>query len=192
MTWVFLSFVLLVVVLLALLGWSLRQSRGQPHPPVQLALGTDSLLHHAVHFPQIRQALSPADWDFLAARGTAKLARRASADRRRAAVEYLDALHRDLHGLLWLARVLAALSPEVAVRQEAERLWLAVRFECRYQMVRGMFLLGLRPQWHLQRITEMVGTLSARLDAAMAELGERALQALEPASGDERRGMNLV
>jgi hypothetical protein len=26
----------------------------------------------------------------------------------------------------------------------------------------------------------------------MAELGERALQALEPASGDERRGMNLV
>ncbi|MBZ5540284.1 MAG: hypothetical protein LAN61_07160 [Acidobacteriia bacterium] len=192
MTWTFLSFVLLVAALLALLGWSLRQSRGQPHPSVQLSLGADSLLHHAVHFPQIRQALSPADWAFLAARGTAKLARRATADRRRAAIEYLDALHRDLRGLLWLARVLAALSPEVAARQEAERLWLAVCFECRYQMVRGMFLLGLRPQWQLQRVTEMVGALSARLDAAMAEMGERALQALEPASGDERRGMNLV
>jgi len=192
MTWAFLSFVLLVAALLALLGWSFRQSRGQPHPPVQLAFGTDSLLQHAVHFPQIRQALSPADWAFLTARGTAKLARRATADRRRAAIEYLDALHRDLRGLLWLARVLAALSPQVAARQEAERLWLAVRFECRYQMVRGMFLLGLRPQWQLQRVTEMVGALSARLDAAMAEMGERALQALGPASGDERHGMNLV
>jgi hypothetical protein len=192
MTWTFLSFALIVAALLVLLGWSLRQSGGQSHPPVQLDLGTDSLLHHAVHLPQIRQALSPADWAFLAARGSAKLARRAAADRRRAAIEYLDALHRDLHGLLWLARVLAALSPEVAARQEAERLWLAVRFECRYQMVRGMFLLGFTPQRQLQRVTEVVGALSARLDAAMAEMGERAVQALESASGDERRGINLV
>jgi len=192
MSWTFLSFVLIVAALLVLLGWSLRQSSGQSHPPVRLAFGTDSVLHHAVHLPQIRQALSPADWAFLSARGSAKLARRAAVDRRRAAIEYLDALHRDLQGLLWLARVLAALSPEVAARQEAERLWLAVRFECRYQMVRGMVRLGLTPQRQLQRVTEMVGSLSARLDAAMAEMGERAVQALETASGDERRGINLV
>ncbi|MBZ5703006.1 MAG: hypothetical protein LAN84_14320 [Acidobacteriia bacterium] len=145
MTWALLSFVLLAAVLLALLGWSLRLSGGQSHPPVQLALGTDALLHHAIHFPQIRQALSPADGAFLAARGSAKLARRAAAERRRAALEYLDTLHQDLRGLLWLARVLAARSPEVAARQEGQRLWLAVRFECRYRLVRGMFLLGLTP-----------------------------------------------
>ncbi len=176
MTWTFLSFLFLVAGLLAVFCWSLLRATRSSLSSRRLAPGEHLSPLHVAHFPQIRQSLSKADLDFLAAQGSRRLARRARTERRRVALRYVAALHSDFRRLLQLARVLAALSPEVVAQQEAERIWLAVRFECRYRMVRAMLLLGSTPRHQLLRITQMTGTLSARLDSAMAEMGERAAQ----------------
>lgn len=174
MTWALFSFVFIVAALLALLLWSLRSSRA-PLPSANLILpGLAAALEHAGHFPQVRQCLSPDDLAFLSRRGSRGLARRARADRRRVTLEYLDALHKDFRELLQLARVLAVLSPQVTAQQEGERFSLAVRFEFRYQMTRAIVLTGGVPLSQLRTMTEMVGTFGARLEAAMARLGNEA------------------
>lgn len=174
MTWALFSFVFIVAALLALLVWSLRSSRA-PLPSANLIFPSlAAALQHSAHFPQVRQCLSPDDLAFLSRRGSQGLARRARADRRRVTLGYLDALHKDFHQLLQLARVLAALSPQVAAQQEGERFSLAVRFEFRYQMTRAVVLAGGTPLGQLRAMTQMVGTFGARLEAAMMRLGNEA------------------
>jgi hypothetical protein len=192
MMWALLSFVLLAGALLGLFSWSFyHTSRSSP---LQIPAAPDAApaLRHALHFPQVRQCFSASDLAYLTVRGSRGLAKRARAERHRVAARYVKALHNDFQNLFRLGRVLAAFSPEVATRQEAERFWLAARFECRYQVVRTMLLLGFSPVWQLQRMTQMVGTLSSWLDAAMAELGERAALAMEMASRGDRGRVNLV
>ena len=191
MTWALLSFVLFVAGLLALLGLSLRQPSKAAHSDPASDLSGGSLLRHAVYFPQVRQSLSEADLAFVASHGSEKLASRVRSERRRVALGYLRALQEDFRSLLNVGKVLAALSPEVAAEEESERFWLAVRFECGYQMTRAFLLLGGLPLSQLHRMTQMVGTLGARLEAAMVGLGEQAARAVEFASGAGVNGSRL-
>ena len=183
MSWTVLSFVVLVGLLLAILAWSLRESPEDSPARMKLVLGTGSPVHNALYYPQVRQAFSEEDLNYLQERGSPQLARRARAERRRVALEYVKAIHQDFRSLLQIARVLATLSPKVVAGQEAERFRLAVEFELRYHFVRLMLLAGISPQWQLLKIVQTVGTLSARLDAAILEMGERAGQALQETAG---------
>jgi len=175
------TFGALVAGLLTLLAWSLLHTSGRREPARLPPAALELAKCHIVHFPQIRQSFSAADFAYLAAYGFPALTRRVRSERRQVALAYVASLHEDFSRLLHLARVLASLSPQVGARHEAERFWLAARFEWRYQLVRALLRLGNSPQLQLQRITQMVGTLSAKLDAAILELGERASRALEPA-----------
>jgi hypothetical protein len=183
MTWTILSFVALVGLLLAVLAWSMRESPEDSPARMKLVLGTSSPLHNALYYPQVRRTFSKEDWKYLQERGSPKLARRARVERRRVALDYVKAIHQDFRSLLQIARVLAALSPKVVAGQEAERFRLAVEFELRYHVVRLLLLAGISPQWQLLKIVQTVGTLSARLDAAILEMGERASQALQETAG---------
>lgn len=192
MTWALLSFLILVAGLLALFAWSLYRAKGDsPANPAAWA-GEQPPRRHSLHFSQIRQSMSDEDILFLTSRGSRSLAKQARAERRRAVIYYVEGLHSDFRKLFHLGRTLASLSPEVAERQEAERVWLALRFEYRYQFVRAMLHLRASPVPQLERMTEIVGVLSRRLDAAMAEMGERAVLALETASTAERRRVDLT
>jgi hypothetical protein len=186
-TWAFLSFFFFIGGLLVLFAWSLYQPGKHSPSTLPAAAGDDSPRDHAPHFAQIRQSLSPEDIAFLLTRGSRVIARRAAVERRHTAIRYVEVLHEDFRSLFQMGRVLAALSPEIKGREEAERLWLALRFEGRYQLVRTMLRMRTSPVLQLERMTALVGVLSRRLDAMIAELGQRAALATEMASVADRR-----
>jgi hypothetical protein len=192
MAWLVPSFFVLAGVLVALFAWSLY--RPGKSTPVDLAAwtGEGDSHGHSGHISQLRQSLSGEDAAFLESRGLVQFAEKLRAERRLVAARYVEALHGDFRSIFQLGRTLAALSPEVAGGQEAERLWLALRFECRYQVVRTMLRLHASPGLQLERLAELTGILSRKLDAAMAELGERAVSAVEAISAAERRRVDLV
>ena len=147
---------------------------------------------HLSYLPLIRQAVAPADYEFLAKRASREVQRRVHRERAGVALAYLAAVREDFERLLRMARVIAVLSPEVAAVQEFERLRLTVKFAWRYHMLRWKLLAGLAPTAQLDRLSDLVSGLSVRMEAAMKELGERAAVAVELASSMNRRGLDVV
>jgi hypothetical protein len=184
-------FVIPVIILLLLLGWALYGSRGRVEKSLD-SLILENLSRRHVHFlPQIQQALSPQDYSFLASRGSHKLARRVRNERRRVAFAYLAAIRADFRKLLKLARLIALLSPNVVAVREFEQLRLSCQFSLRCQWIRARLILGPTPFAQLNVLSNMVSGLSARLETAINELGERAALASELASSSHGRGVNL-
>src|SRR5579864_2641367 len=126
------AIILFAVVLSGILLWLLvkgRKSSGKAassfHPS-----GIEGLpaAKHYAYFPQIRQALSRADSDYLLKNARPGVAKRALRERRAIARRFLQGLHEDFSNLARLGRIIAALSPEVSHRQEAKRFLLGVNF----------------------------------------------------------------
>jgi hypothetical protein len=181
-----------VAVLLLVLGWALWKPREQKNPESDPRWLEERDQHHTNYLPQIRQALGAADYDFLCKRASRAMQRRVRLERRNVALAYLDALRGDFESLLKLARVVAVLSPEVAVAHEFERFRLTAEFAWRCQTIRWRLLTGLTPLAQLAGLSDLVSGLSVRLEQAMKELGERAAVAAELASSMNRRGMDTV
>ncbi|HVS88422.1 MAG TPA: hypothetical protein VHF01_09410 [Candidatus Acidoferrum sp.] len=191
MSFLFSFYVILVVLLLLLLGWALRTPRKRGGISVGPATLEETGQPHVTYLPQIRQALAPADLEFLASRASAKLTRGVRKERRRIALIYLSAVQEDFQRLLRLARVIAVLSPEVCTAQEFERLRLGVQFTLRSQMIRMRLLCGIGTLPQLSGLSQMVSAFAVRMETAITELGERAALATELASSLERRGVGL-
>jgi hypothetical protein len=193
MNFFFYTFILTVAILLFLLTWSLRapkKRRASSLDPVA-SLQDPGRRHATTYLSQIRRALAPADFEFLASRASAKVTRRVRKERRQVALIYLSAVQEDFQRLLRLARVIALLSPEVVATQESERLRLSVQFTLRCQMIRAELLLGLAPLPQLSGLSQMVSGFAVRMETAITELGERAALATDLASSLERRGVGL-
>src|SRR5215468_8975795 len=165
----------IVAVLLVLLAWALRTPRKRSVNQFDLASLEQSGRRHATYFAPIQQALSPADIDFLALRGSPALARRVKKQRRRVVLLYLRALRSDFRRLLHLARALAVVSPEVGTTQELERFRQAPLFSCRYQMVLLILHSGLLAPPQVGGLSQLVSELAIQMEFAIKELGERAL-----------------
>ena len=182
-----------VGALLALLFFALRRpKRNDQAAAPSLDCIEEPGRPHATYFGVIRQAMSVEDFEFLAARGPVRLVRRAHKERQRIALLYLADLRADFQRLLRLARVIAVLSPEIAVSHEFERLRLTIRFSCRYQLVLLGLYSGLLLLPQLSGLSQMVGELAFRMESAMNELGERAAVAAELASSLNRRGLDVA
>lgn len=136
--------------------------------------------------PQIQQALSSADREFLVARAGSKRAREVVRQRRRATLDFLSALDDEFSQLLRLARVIAKLSPEVAPLQEFERVRLGMVFHFHLQAIRLRLALSAAGGTHLSAVSDIVSRLNVRMATAMNELGERAALASELASAVDR------
>ena len=188
----FLLFLMIVAVLMILLGWALGDSQKRAGS----GAGTDSLEEtgrgHVTYFPQVQQAMARADLAFLASRGSEKLARRMSRERRKVTLIYLAFLRQDFERLLRLARAVALLSPQAGAGQEFERLRRSAVFSLRYEMVRMKLLLGLTPLPELGSLSQDVSKLAVRLETAMQELGERAALASELASSLDRHSLDTA
>lgn len=176
------------VALLLLLVWALRGGRQSRGAPGRLEDGVES---HVQYIPQIQQALSDEDRQYLLTKGGARLMKAAERDRRKAAGEFLDALQSEFHKLLRLASIVAALSPEVEPMQEFERLRLTAVFQCRLQFVRARLLMGNTPSRELGELSDVVSRLNVRMEAAMRLLGERAALAADMLSAVERGDVQL-
>jgi hypothetical protein len=180
-----------LALLLLLLLWTLRPPRNRT-----AARRTESIeepaRHPASYLGLIRQAMSPDDLEFLAARAPTRLVRRAYKERRHIAILYLADLRTDFQRLMRLARIITVLSPKIARSYEMERLRLSLCFYWHYRLVLlglyGGFLLV--PQ--LSGLSQIVSNLAFRLELAMNELGERAAVAAELGSTLNRRGLDVT
>ena len=181
-----------VTFLLFGLAWALRKPRKQKNLQTDPRWLEDRGPRHTTYFPQIRQALEPADYDFLSKRASRRMQRRVRRERLDVALAYLAALRGDFESLLSMARVIAVLSPEVVATHEFERLRLTAKFAWRYQMIRWKLLTGLTPLAQLNGLSDLVSALSVRLEEAMKELGERAAAAAELASSMNRRSLGAA
>jgi len=169
----FALFIAIPIALFLLLLWALR-------PPKRRLMSASEVLEtlseerHYARLPQILQSLRKEDTEFLRAGGYGELADRLRAERKRIALRYLNYLEEEYQLLLDASRILATIAPQAVAVQEIDRFKSNVRFllSCRY--LRWRLRLGLQPWSVFGIISDMEGELTLRLEAATANLGERA------------------
>ena len=174
--------IVLAVLLSGVLFWLLiphrkRSEKGVPDLPK----GTDALPgpRHYPYFPQIRQALSRGDSEYLLRNAPRPVAKRALRERRAIARRFLGGLNEDFSALAKLGRTIAALSPQVSHQQETKRLILTARFQVTYALVWLRLWSGALPLDQLEVLAGLVGRLAIRIDAAMAEVNALSTRQLE-------------
>lgn len=113
-------------------------------------------------------------------------------ERRQVALSYLSALRAEFERLLHTARVVAALSTEVAAGQELERTLLTVNFLWRYRLARMSVWAGFTPLPQISDLSNLLSAYSVRLEEAMKEMGERAALVAEMVSSPDRRRIHPV
>jgi hypothetical protein len=129
---------------------------------------------HISKLPQIKQALANSDFMYLNEKGYPALANRMRKERRRIALNYLACLRGEFEKLLRLARMVAVMSPNVAVAQEVQGLRLSLEFSYRYYLIYFRLVGGIAPLKAIGSLSNMVSALTIRMETAMSELGERA------------------
>lgn len=165
---------LALLALVAVLAWPRRADLpgNATHGEIPDLSHEDLAPRHAKYFPLIRQALEGSDLAQLGRRIPSGTRRRLHSERRKLARRYLAGLREDFLRLERFGRMVAALSPKVDARQEAERLRLGIRFRVVYAAVSMRLALGQIPVPAFERLTSFVGSLAIRLDASMATVLE--------------------
>jgi hypothetical protein len=167
---VFASVALLLLLAMARLALSSVRRRPDFAPderPAQECL-------HISHLRQIKQALAKTDFMYLNEKGYRALAKRIRNERRHIALGYLTCLRSEFEKLLNLARMIAVMSPNVAVAQEVRGLRLNLEFMYRYYLIYFRLVSGVAPLEAIGELGNMVSGLTIRMETAMSELGERA------------------
>lgn len=189
----FYLFFAIVAILFVVFVWSLRSPKGHiPSAELPSAIPQNLQGSHVSHLPQIWRALAPADLEFASKKVSREAFRRMRRERRQVALAYLSALRTELDQLLHTARVIAALSPDVAPSQELQRVLLMVNFLWRYRMIRMSIWAGFTPLPQLGDLSNLLSAYSVRLEEAMKEMGERAALVAEAVSPPDRRRIHSV
>jgi len=165
-------YITLALAFAALLLWLLRprQTRlERGYSSVDQAFENISPKHY-LYLPQIRQALSAADYRYLREQAPPHVARRAVRERRAVARRFLSGLLEDFSKLERLARIIAGLSPAISKKQEGERLLLGMQFRMLYALVWIWLSLGRVPMRQIEDLTGLVGRLALRMQQAIAEV----------------------
>ena len=165
--------VLLAIVFLLAVLWLLRPARYAPRSgrsPKDLRL-ENFLPRHYGYFPQVRQALSSVDKEYLDKVAPREVAQMALRERRGVARQFLAGLRQDFSNLERLARMVAALSPVISSDQETERLVLGLQFRLLYAWVWLRLSTGRVPLGQIEHLTGLVGRLATRMEQAMAAVG---------------------
>ncbi len=169
--------VIVIPVVAAISGVLIWLLSSRPKSPGSSASFSPSNLNEALpaprhfrYFPQIRQALSVADSEYLLKMAPPDVAKQTLRERREIARQFLNGIREDFSNLAKLGRIIAALSPEVSRQQETERLILTVKFQILFALVRLRLSTGYLPIKQLEELTGLVGRLAARMDEAMAAI----------------------
>jgi len=162
----------LAVALFVVLLWVLRpghSSADSTKVSAYNAIVGDWPAHYR-YFPQIRQALSPADDGFLRKNAPAEVSRRVRRERRAIARKFLGGLREDFANLEQIGRMVAALSPALNRELETERLVLSVKFQFLYALVWLRLSSGSLPLQQVEELTGLVGRLALRMEQSMAQI----------------------
>jgi hypothetical protein len=166
---VFASIGLLLLLAMAWLVFSAMRRQ----PRVIRDENRESECIHISKLPQIKQALSDADFIYLNERGYPALAKRIQKERRRIALNYLTCLRVEFEKLLRLARLVASLSPNLAMAQEVQGVRLNLEFWYRYYLIYFRLVSGIAPLQAIGSLSNMVSALTIRMETAISELGEQ-------------------
>ncbi len=174
-------FVVTALALLAALLWLLHKPSSWTGAHCDDALEIENLVPlHCRHFPEVRQALSGADAEFMRQRAPRETLRRWRRERREVLRQFLAGLGQDFARVDRLARAVAALSPEVSREREMERLWLSLRFLVIYRLVSLQLATGFAPLPQVARLTELVGSVASQIETRMAALEQTAPSPVRP------------
>jgi len=170
------------IAILAILWFLLRPqspaAKKTSGPLGDFKAGNPVLMHYRF-FPQIRQALSEVDDNYLGEAAPPQVARQARRERRAIARHFLGGLREDFSNLEQMGRMIAAMSPVVNRRQETERFLLGLKFQFICALVWLRLYTGKMPIDQIQYLTGVLGRLAARMEQAMTEIN--ALSAQQPA-----------
>jgi hypothetical protein len=162
----------LAITFFGVLLWLLRPQHRAPKAgqfPIDIKLESVPSRHY-LYFPQIRQALSASDEQYLREKASLDVAQRAQRERRAVAREFLSGLREDFTNLERLGRMVAALSPVISREQEMERLILGMRFRLLYAWVWLCLSTGRAPLEQIEHLTDLVGGFATRMEQAMAAI----------------------
>jgi hypothetical protein len=176
-----------LLMLLAIVWLAFSGTRRRPHVVRDGSRERQCL--HISSLPQIKQALADSDFIYLENQGYPALAKRIRKERRRIALNYLTCLRGEFEKLLRLARMVAVMSPNVAVAQEVQGLRLSLEFSYRYYLIYFRLVSGIAPLKAIGSLSNMVSALTIRMETAMSELGEGAALGAELLP-DNRGGRN--
>jgi hypothetical protein len=171
-------FASLAVFLMLAITW-LAFSGTRRKAPVVRNISREGECLHISNLPQIKQALANSDFMYLKNQGYPALAKRIRKERRRIALSYLACLRVEFEELLHLARMVAVMSPNVAVAQEVQGLRLNLEFSYRYYLIYFRLVSGIAPLEAIGGLSDMVSALTIRMETAMSELGEQAVLGAE-------------
>lgn len=175
-----------------LLLWSLTRARRQSLKPPLKSLAIEELFpHHAAHFDQIHQAISEADFRYLAVRASPECRKRVQRERQQIIRQYVRGLSEDFEHLEQLGRTVAALSPHVSQKIEFERIRLGVRFRVTVLLVSVLVQLGISYARPLQHLARMVGSLASEMDALLIRIEPLSAQTQGISSGTYGRDSRL-
>jgi hypothetical protein len=176
--------VLLSIALFVALIWLLLGRQTPQMDPAAAALEIQKFLPvHCRHFPQIHRILKSEDQDFMHRRAPRHIFNQWRAERRQILRLYIRGLAEDFRGLEQLARLLAALSPEIKRKQEWQWLWLGLQFRLLYQVTVLRFALRGLPAAELVRLAEMLTDLAATLEQFIDRMTETLPQVQMDAGG---------
>lgn len=161
-----LAFAVLLLCLLRPRSRSMKASGSTIDRAIESALPK-----HYRYFPQIRQALSAGDNQYLLEVAPPQIARQVLRERRAVARNFLRGLREDYSSLERLARMVASLSPVLSRQQELERLLLGLKFRLLLALVWIGLFTGRVPLQQIEQLTELIGRLALRMEQAMAEVG---------------------
>jgi hypothetical protein len=158
-----------IALFLALVWILLRPLPERRLPDKASELNIESMfLLHCRNFPQLRQALSVRDREFLRGRLPEPVLKRWRTERRRVLCEFLEGLADDFVRMDYLARTVAVLSPEVKREFELQRLWLGLRFRVLYRLAWLRVVTGATPLAQFENVTKLVTALAGQLERALA------------------------
>ena len=172
----------LVASVLGLLLWSTGRKTSERGPVGGEIENLCLAGKHVINLPQIRQALEPADFEYLSERSDGKMVRKIRKERRRIALRYLEGLREDFERLVDAAQAVAALSPEVEAKEEWKRFRLSVEFRIKYRLVWAKFALGAPTFPGLEGIALMVSSLALDLERAVTKAAAMTLGPGTPTS----------
>ncbi len=131
----------------------------------------DLLALHAQHFPQLRQALTTLDDDYVRRKASGEIKRHLHEERRHIVRSFLAGLAQDFGRLERLMRLVRELSPTEPWVQQCQRAGSRLQFRVNYRVASlAIHSARLQSTNRLARLAELVGNLSEQVEVGMARL----------------------
>jgi hypothetical protein len=126
---------------------------------------------HAQHFPQLRQALTTLDADYVRRKTSGEIERRLREERRRIVEQFLSGLAEDFGRLERLIKMVREMSPAEPWIQQIQPAGRRFRFRSSYRIASlQIHSASLQSANRLARLTELVGNLSVQIEVGVARL----------------------